>query len=78
LIREQILSQVKSLTKRPARSLSVGADKVRRELVDFKTNQNAFITFFNLILDNYMRVRYAYLAIDEIWMYLLELCFPTV
>ena len=51
---------------------------MRRELVDFKTNQNAFITFFNLILDNYMRVRYAYLAIDEIWMYLLELCFPTV
>lgn len=78
LIRDQILSQVKSLTRRPTRSLSVGAHKERRDLVDFKTNQNAFISFFNLILDNYIRVRYAFIAIDEIWMYLLEMCYPLV
>ena len=70
------MNQVQLLVKKPSRSLSAGATKERRELRDFKRNQNSYITVFNLILDSYIRVRYAYQELDEIWLYLLQYAFP--
>jgi hypothetical protein len=68
---------VQQLVKRPTRSLSVGATKERRELRDFKQNQNAYITVFNLILDSYIRVRHAYQELDELWLYILQYAYPA-
>ena len=76
LIQEQITGQIKQLVRKPTRSLSAGAAKERRELREFKSNQNSFITVFNLILDSYIRVRHAYQNMDEIWLYLLEYAYP--
>lgn len=77
LIKEQILIQIKLLVKKPTRSLSAGASKDRRDLIPFKSNQNAFITVYNLILDNYIRIRFAFQSMDEVWLYLIESCYPT-
>ncbi len=77
LIREQILSQLKILQRKPTRSLSAGSNKLQRDLVPFKSNQNAYIQLYNLILDNYLRVRSAYQQMDEMWLYILEICYPA-
>lgn len=78
MIREQILFQItKLLTRRPQRSLSAGAQKRYRELCSFRQNYNLYITLYNLILDNYIRVRSAFQAMDEIFLFLIETCYPT-
>lgn len=78
LIREQILSSIKCIVRKPSRSLSAGALKEMRDLVPFERNKNAYISIYNLILDNYIRVRFAFQALDEVWLYLLERCYPQM
>lgn len=79
LIKDQILQQIKTLViRRPTRSLSAGAVNTPRDLVSFKSNQNAFISIYNLILDSYIRIRFAFQALDEVWLFLLERCFPML
>jgi hypothetical protein len=46
--------------RKPTRSLSAGASKEHRDLVNFKSNQESFIAIYNLILDNYIRIRHAF------------------
>lgn len=52
--------------------MSAGAAQERRDLKDFKSNQNTYIKVFNLILDSYIRVRNAFLEMDELWLYLVQ------
>ena len=66
------------MTKRPSRSLSVGAHRERRELLNFCLNQKAFLDVHYFIVDHYMRIKFAYLALDEIWLYLLQRSYPQV
>lgn len=76
LIKEQILSSIKCIVRKPSRSLSAGSSKEMRDLVPFERNKNAYISIYNLILDNYIRVRSAFLALDEVWLFMLERCYP--
>lgn len=72
------MNQVKTVVRKLTRSLSVGAQKENRELIPYKSNQNAFISVYNLILDSYIRIRFAFQALDELWLFLLERCFPSI
>lgn len=72
------MTQIKCVVRRPTRSLSAGANKEHRELVSFKSNQDVYIQIYNLLLDNYIRIRHAFMAMDELWLYLLEKCFPEM
>lgn len=76
LIREQILAQIKQVVRKPTRSLSAGASKEHRDLVNFKSHQDAYISIYNLILDNYIRIRHAFQSMDEVWLFLIEKCYP--
>ena len=77
LIKEQIIDEMqRKVIKRIGRSLSAGACRRTRELLPFKANQSAYIQLYNLILDNYIRVRSAFQHLDEVFLFILETCFP--
>ena len=64
------------MLKKPSRSLSAGAKKSFRELMPFKQNTSLYITLYNLILDNYIRVRSAFQAMYEVFLFIVEVCYP--
>lgn len=77
-IQKQVTTQVRKLVKKPTRSLSAGGQKVQRELISFANNQEAYIRVFNHVLDSYIRVRSAFQAMDELWIFLLEYAYPQL
>lgn len=71
----KIKGALEPLVRRPRRSLSVGNEIPKKHLQSFASHQSEYIHCLYTILDCYSHLKHTYTALDELWMFLLELCY---